>query len=61
MARSGAWSAIAAHASGLIIRQKEPNNLEMRFDQLDHGPSECDEPMWIYGSLSALARYKNAF
>ena len=27
----------------------------------DHGPSECGEPMWIYGSRGALARYKNAF
>ena len=27
----------------------------------DHGPSQCDEPMWIYGSRRALARYKNAF
>jgi hypothetical protein len=27
----------------------------------DHGPSECDEPMWVYGSPRALARYKNAF
>ena len=27
----------------------------------DHGPSQCDEPMWIYGSPSALAQYKNAF
>ena len=27
----------------------------------DHGPSQCDEPMWIYGSRGALARYKNAF
>jgi len=27
----------------------------------DHGPSRCDEPMWIYGSSSALARYRNAF
>jgi hypothetical protein len=27
----------------------------------DHGPSECDEPMWVYGSPNALARYKNAF
>ena len=27
----------------------------------DHGPSEYDEPMWIYGSSGALARYKNAF
>jgi DMSO/TMAO reductase YedYZ molybdopterin-dependent catalytic subunit len=34
MARSGDWSATAAHAAGLIIRQKDPNNLEMPFDQL---------------------------
>jgi hypothetical protein len=27
----------------------------------DHGPSQCDEPMWIYGGPGALARYKNAF
>ena len=27
----------------------------------DHGPSECDEPMWIYGSRSEIARYRNAF
>jgi hypothetical protein len=27
----------------------------------DHGPSECGEPMWIYGSMDALARYKSAF
>jgi hypothetical protein len=27
----------------------------------DHGPSQCDEPMWVYGSPSAIARYKNAF
>jgi hypothetical protein len=26
----------------------------------DHGPSECGEPMWIYGSSDA-ARYRNAF
>jgi hypothetical protein len=27
----------------------------------DHGPSECGEPMWIYGSSDAIARYRNAF
>jgi len=27
----------------------------------DHGPSECDEPMWVYGSPRALSRYRNAF
>src|ERR1700730_15273844 len=25
----------------------------------DHGQSQCDEPMWIYDSRGALARYKN--
>jgi hypothetical protein len=27
----------------------------------DHGPSECGEPMWIYGPSDELARYKSAF
>lgn len=27
----------------------------------DHGPSECGEPMWVYGSHDALAGYRNAF
>jgi hypothetical protein len=27
----------------------------------DHGPSQCGEPMWVYGSPGTLARYKNAF
>jgi hypothetical protein len=27
----------------------------------DHGPSQCDEPMWVYGSPSQVSRYKNAF
>jgi hypothetical protein len=27
----------------------------------DHGPSECGEHMWFYGSSDALARYRNAF
>jgi hypothetical protein len=27
----------------------------------DHGPSQCDEPMWVYGSRPTIARYKNAF
>jgi hypothetical protein len=25
----------------------------------DHGPSQCDEPMWVYGSRAA--RYPSAF
>lgn len=27
----------------------------------DHGPSECGEPMWVYGSSDVLTRYRNAF
>jgi len=27
----------------------------------DHGPSECDEPMWVYGTPDELARYRSAF
>jgi hypothetical protein len=27
----------------------------------DHGPSECGEPMWIYGSRDVLARSRSAF
>jgi hypothetical protein len=27
----------------------------------DHGPSQCDEPMWVYGSPSAFTRYRKAF
>jgi hypothetical protein len=28
---------------------------------IDHGPSECDEPMWVHGSPRALSRSKSAF
>jgi hypothetical protein len=27
----------------------------------DHGPSQCDEPMWVYDSPRTLSRYRNAF
>jgi hypothetical protein len=27
----------------------------------DHGPSECGEPMWIYGDSYTDPRYRNAF
>jgi hypothetical protein len=27
----------------------------------DQGPSQCGEPMWVYGSPGRIARYKNAF
>ena len=26
-----------------------------------HGPTQCDEPMWVYGSPRELSRYKSAF
>jgi hypothetical protein len=27
----------------------------------DQGPSQCGEPMWVYGSSGALSRYRSAF
>jgi hypothetical protein len=27
----------------------------------DQGPSQCGEPMWVYGSPGAVARYRSAF
>jgi hypothetical protein len=27
----------------------------------DQGPSQCGEPMWVYGSPAAISRYKSAF
>jgi len=27
----------------------------------DHGPSQCDEPMWVYGSRATTGRYGNPF
>jgi hypothetical protein len=27
----------------------------------DHGPGECGEPMWVYGSVDAHTRNGNAF
>jgi hypothetical protein len=27
----------------------------------DQGPSQCGEPMWVYGSSDAPIRYRNAF
>jgi hypothetical protein len=27
----------------------------------DQGPSDCGEPMWVYGSPRALSRYRSAF
>jgi hypothetical protein len=27
----------------------------------DHGPTQCGEPMWVYGSPAVVSRYRNAF
>jgi hypothetical protein len=27
----------------------------------DHGPTDCNEPMWVYGSPAAVSRYKGAY
>ena len=27
----------------------------------DHGPQQCDQPMWVYGSSADVSRYKSAF
>ena len=27
----------------------------------DHGPTQCGEPMWVYGSPAAVSRYRSAF
>ena len=27
----------------------------------DHGPSECGEPMWVYGARGTIAGYRKAF
>ena len=27
----------------------------------DQGPSQCGEPMWVYGSPAAVSRYRKAF
>jgi len=56
--------------STLIAAQPQANGIEGREVAAppwsdacvnDQGPTQCDEPMWVYGSPNALARYKNAF
>ena len=27
----------------------------------DQGPSQCGEPMWVYGSPAYVSRFRNAF
>ena len=27
----------------------------------DHGPSRCDQPVWVYGTPAEVSRYRSAF
>jgi hypothetical protein len=27
----------------------------------DHGPTQCNEPMWVYGSSAEVSRHRGAF
>ena len=53
-------SGISPHASGIEGREVAAPSWSAAC-MTDHGPSQCDEPMWVYGSSNTLARYKNAF
>jgi hypothetical protein len=57
-ARTNEHSALPANGTGGREVAAPPWSAACMNDQ---GPSQCDEPMWIYGSRGALARYKNAF
>jgi hypothetical protein len=54
-------SAAMAQAHGIFERREVAAPPWSAACMTDHGPSECGEPMWIYGSSDALARYRNAF
>jgi hypothetical protein len=54
-------SAARAQAHGIIEGREVAAPPWSAACMTDHGPSECGEPMWIYGSSDALARYRNAF
>jgi hypothetical protein len=53
-------SGISPQASGIEGREVAAPSWSAAC-MTDHGPSQCDEPMWVYGSPRALARYKDAF
>jgi len=52
--------AARAHSNAIEVRQIAAPPWSAAC-MTDHGPSECGEPMWIYGSRSEIARYRNAF
>jgi hypothetical protein len=65
-----ASSATARPRINSIADRSHPNAIEGRqiaappwsaACMTDHGPSECGEPMWIYGPRSEIAQYRSAF
>jgi hypothetical protein len=54
-------SAARAQAHGIVEGREVAAPPWSAACMTDHGPSECGEPMWIYGSSDALARYRDAF
>ena len=54
-------NAARAQASGIVEGREVAAPPWSAACMTDHGPSECGEPMWIYGSGDALARYRSAF
>ena len=57
-ARTGASTALPqAYETGREVAAP-PSSAACMTDQ---GPSQCGEPMWVYGSPHALGRYRNAF
>ena len=56
----GHTSAAPTHADGIEGRQIAAPPWSAAC-MTDHGPSECGEPMWIYGSGYAHPRYRRAF
>ena len=51
-------SGISPQASGIVGREVAAPTWSVAC-MTDHGPSQCDEPMWVYGSPGALAKYKD--
>jgi hypothetical protein len=50
----------ARHSYGMVGREVAAPSWSAAC-MTDHGPSRCDEPMWVYGSPAAVSRYKSAF
>jgi len=63
-------AATARPRSNASLARSHPNPIEGRqiaapswsaACMTDHGPSECGEPMWIYGPRSEISQYRSAF